>query len=472
MDDDYRATSRLEPDTNSLAHLGGGRVRRGATSWTVRILDQWTARRIILQGQATAVVGRGIDAEIRLADGSVSREHARLVLRDGRLTLFDLGSTNGVAVNGRRVVREQELDPGDVLSVGRSTLIVDELAAAPARVASPPAIENGRIALSDRIVLVEDEASVLLFEQLRRAAASELSVLIHGETGVGKEGTARFVHEASPRRDGPFVALNCAILPESLAESELFGHERGAFSGAVSARSGLLESVRGGTLFLDEVGELSAASQARLLRVLETKTVRRLGEVRERSIDLRVVSASNRDLLEEIERGRFRRDLYFRLSAVRAHVAPLRERPRELVALMRHHLEEACGRAGRAAPQLSDEAIAALRAHDWPGNVRELKHVAELIAVSLDGAATVWPEHLDLGGGRRATSTRRTEPIVRASRATVADEIRALERRRIVEALERTRGNQSRAAMAIGMPRRTFVAKLKQYGIRHEAEED
>ncbi|HVQ26774.1 MAG TPA: sigma-54 factor interaction domain-containing protein, partial [Planctomycetota bacterium] len=204
-----------------------------------------------------------------------------------------------------------------------------------------------RLSLGERSMLIADSAMVQLFELLRRLAASPLPVLIHGETGVGKENAAWAVHHWSPRAAQPFVALNCAALPESLVESELFGYERGAFSGADKPRAGLFERASGGTVFLDEVAELSLPIQAKLLRALDQKRIVRLGDSREREVDLRVVAATHRVLSEEVKAGRFREDLFFRLSAAVVQLPPLRDRPRELPLLAGAFLAEACARAGR-----------------------------------------------------------------------------------------------------------------------------
>ncbi|RKH21692.1 sigma-54-dependent Fis family transcriptional regulator, partial [Corallococcus sp. CA031C] len=331
-----------------------------------------------------------------------------------------------------------------------------------------------RLGLGERSVVVADAALVRLFELLRRLAASPLPVLVHGETGAGKENAAWAVHHWSPRSAQTFVAINCAALPESLVEAELFGHEKGAFSGADRARAGLLERASGGTLFLDEVAELSLPIQAKLLRALDQQVITRLGDSRERPVDLRVVAATHRVLADEVKAGRFRQDLFFRLSAAVVMLPPLRDRPRELPLLARAFLEDACARAGRPVLHLSAATMAVLGAHSWPGNVRELKNALEYAAATSPGPV-VEPSHLpeslreglersDADAGE-TTVRDGTEPPVPRAFQNLAEELRTLERQRMVEALEATGGVQTRAAQLIGMPLRTFAFKLKQHRI-------
>jgi DNA-binding NtrC family response regulator len=346
-----------------------------------------------------------------------------------------------------------------------------------------------RIELGDRWVVVADPAMVRLYDLIQRLAASELPLLIQGETGSGKENAAFAAHHWSPRRDRPFVTLNCAALPENLVESELFGYERGAFSGATAAKTGLLEAASGGTVFLDEIGELPAPVQAKLLRALEQKRITRLGEVRERQIDLRVVAATNRNLEEDVQAGRFRQDLFFRLGAATVILPPLRDRPREVPILARTFLEAACERLGRAAMTIAPPAMQRLLAYAWPGNVRELKNVMDFAAAAVqEPRLELWhlPERISgkvaarrgedepTAPGQESLPTTQPEvPVPDAAAAEpkpkkfrpIGEEIKELERRRMEEALEASGGVQTRAAELIGMPLRTFVLKLKQHGI-------
>jgi two-component system, NtrC family, response regulator AtoC len=354
--------------------------------------------------------------------------------------------------------------------------------------------------LGDRKVVLADPAMLRLYELLRRLARSDLPVLVLGETGTGKENAAAAVHHFSARAARPLVAFNCAAIPETLIESELFGHEKGAFTGAVAARPGLLERASGGTIFLDEVGELPLGAQAKLLRVLEVQRITRLGDVREREVDLRIVAATNRDLEAESKAGRFREDLLFRLGGASVRLVPLRQRPREIAVLARLFLAQACSRMGRPVASLSDAVLERLATYEWPGNVRELRNAMEYAAATMagdmvelwdlpprvgghaevvmvdsgpggsaaDGAAAGHAAAGDAsnGGGVSASGEgRMPEHTVRRFRPLV-DEVRELERTRMIEALEATGGVQKHAAALIGMPMRTFAFKSRQYGLR------
>ncbi len=328
-----------------------------------------------------------------------------------------------------------------------------------------------RLEIGGAAVLLADPAVLRLYAMVERLAPTDLPVLVLGETGTGKESVARAVHAASGRAEGPIVVVSGAALAEGLAESELFGHERGAFTGAVAARTGWFEAASGGTLFLDEVGELSAAVQAKLLRVLETGRVVRVGDHKERAVDVRVVSATNRDLEAEVAAGRFRRDLYHRLAAAVIRLPPLRERPCDLAVLARHFLESAAARAGRRPPALSAAAMAALSAYAWPGNVRELRLAMEVVAATMVDAI-VEPWHLpEKVGAAPASPTPTLAPAAAASGAfaPLAEEIRALERTRMEQALEAAGGARAEAARLIGMPERTFRMKARQYGLGRKA---
>jgi DNA-binding NtrC family response regulator len=315
--------------------------------------------------------------------------------------------------------------------------------------------------------IIADPTVVRLYGLVERLAQVCIPVLITGETGCGKELVATALHTRSPRAGERLISLNCAALHEMLVESELFGHEKGAFSGAIATKPGLIESASGSTLFLDEIGELTLSNQAKLLRVLESHRVTRVGDVREREVDVRIVAATNRDLEADVIAGRFRRDLYFRLSAATLYVPPLRDRPHELPLLARTFLDEACRRNGRSVMRISDGAMAALLAHPWPGNIRELKNLMQYIAATLAVDELVAQHVRERVARPRLTLS---SPDV-ASQARVprfrplADELRELELTRIREALEATGGNQTRAAGLLAMPVRTFFEKAKHYGL-------
>lgn len=326
-------------------------------------------------------------------------------------------------------------------------------------------------AFGDSSVIVVDPLMKSLFALLRQLAASNLPVLINGETGSGKEIVARAIHAWSPRRSRRLTAINCAAVPEQLLESELFGYERGAFSGAVASKPGILEKANGSTILLDEVGECSAQTQAKLLRVLETQRVRRVGGAEERIVDVRVVAATNRSLEAEIVAGRFRRDLYFRLNAASVLVPPLRDRPLDIPVLARAFLDQACGTLRRSSITITPAAMQRLTLHTWPGNVRELKNLMDFVAASSSDdelaaselpaqiAASAAPWMLPRMDGVRSVAAAVSEPV------NLCTEIAALEKRRMLEALEECCGVRVRAAELIGMPLRTFVTKLKVYSI-------
>ena len=315
-------------------------------------------------------------------------------------------------------------------------------------------------------VVVADPAVARLYALIERLAPVDLSVLITGETGCGKELAATAIHQLSRRHTHQLVSLNCAAIQDTLVESELFGHEKGAFSGAVGSKSGLIEAASGSTLFLDEVGELALTTQAKLLRVLETQRVTRVGDVRERQIDIRIVAATNRDLDADIAAGRFREDLYFRLSGATLHLPPLRQRLRELPLLAASFLDDACRRNGRAMMAISDGAMTALLAYSWHGNVRELKNLMQYVAAAHQSDALT-ADHVAERLSRNPRPTGRITPLVTAPSQfrPLADELRELEITRIREALDATGGNQTRAAGLLAMPVRTFFEKAKQHGL-------
>lgn len=324
--------------------------------------------------------------------------------------------------------------------------------------------------LGERSVVAVDTAMRAALSRVERLAGSDIPVLVVGETGVGKDVVATALHAWSRRSKQRFVAINCAALADTIFESEMFGYERGAFSGAYTAKVGLLEAAQGGTLFLDEVGELSLSAQAKLLRVLESKTMTRVGAVAERRIDVRIVGATNRDLQSEVSGGRFRQDLYFRLSAASVAVPPLRSRPHDLLPLAHMLLREACERLGRPPLTITEPAQRRLSRHSWPGNVRELRNLMELLAATEPGD-TIDEQHLDgplAGGPERPGEPRGAAPGgegTPTSFRNIYEEIRELERTRIEQALAASGGVRVKAAALIGMPLRTLITKIKDYGL-------
>ena len=307
--------------------------------------------------------------------------------------------------------------------------------------------------------VVRDDAMTAIHRLIGRIAPSNINVLLLGETGVGKEVLATALHQRSKRAAGPFVKLNCAALTESLLESELFGHEKGSFTGAIKQKQGLLESGQGGTVFLDEVGEMPASTQARLLRVLEERKVTRVGSTTPLAIDVRFVFATNRDLEAEVARGAFRSDLYFRVNGISVVIPPLRERVSEIEDLARQFLAAAAAREDRPVPALSADAVATLQAWPWPGNIRELRNVIDR-AILLAGEGTLQSEALV---GLAPLAARRE--VAGAAVSNLRDEREAAEKRAVLEALEKTDGNQTKAAGLLGVSRRTLVTRLQNYGL-------
>ena len=309
---------------------------------------------------------------------------------------------------------------------------------------------------------------------VRRVAPTSTAVLITGESGTGKELIARFVHEASGRT-GSFLTINCGAFPDDLLESELFGHARGAFTGAVTARKGLFEEADGGTLFLDEVGEMSAAMQVKLLRVLQEGRFRPVGETQERAGDVRIVAATNRDLEEMVREASFREDLYYRINVIPIHVPPLRERPEDIQALVRHFVATFSAEMHREIRQVTPGALEILERHGWPGNVRELRNVIEramALATTDVLDETTLPERLRGGpaapGQRASRSTRDELP----AGATLDDHLDDIRRRLIEAALRETGGNQTRAAERLRITFRALRYYVQKYGIQAGAASD
>jgi two-component system response regulator HydG len=304
-------------------------------------------------------------------------------------------------------------------------------------------------------MVFESPAMVRVAERVERVAPRDVAVLIAGESGTGKELVAAAIVKASPRSDRPYVRFNCAALPRELAEAELFGHARGAFTGASRARPGLFREAEGGTLLLDEIGELDPATQGALLRVLQEREVRPIGEDRAVRIDVRVLAATNRDLARDVQDGRFRKDLFYRLDVVTIRVPPLRERPEDVLPLAEAFVRRFGDRFGLDNPRLSDRVIDRLRRHDWPGNVRELEHrVERLVALAADPLIDDDPFEADPAG-----SPPGGEPGLR-------ERVAAFERGLLSEAMARCHGNQSEAARHLGIGRVTLIDKLKRHGLR------
>ncbi|MFO0548797.1 MAG: sigma 54-interacting transcriptional regulator [Polyangiaceae bacterium] len=409
-------------------------------------------------------IGSARGSNLILFDGAVSRHHLTLKIERGAVRVVDAGSRNGTVLDGV-LVRDAYTRADSTLAVGNTTLrvrILNDVIEIPL---SSRESFGGLIGVSVPMRVV--------FTLLERAAAVEDTVLIEGETGTGKELAAEALHEESPRASGPFVVFDCSAVAPSLVESELFGHVRGAFSGAVADREGAIEAADGGTLFLDEIGELPLELQPKLLRALERFEVRRVGSNTPRKVDVRVVAATNRNLFEEVAARRFREDLFYRLAVVRVTLPPLRERPDDIPVLVAHFTAEAIRRGRKVAP-LSDRAVAKLANQAWPGNVRELRNaVARALALGLDhhGAA-------DAAGAGAVAGEVSPEAVVRAlvdlsvplkeSRDRMSD---AFEEAYLRQALAETGGNVTRAAALAGVNRKFIQRAVLRFGLRASDDE-
>ena len=334
-------------------------------------------------------LGRSESADIQVKDPLMSRVHATLHIGPN-LMVSDLGSSNGTLVRGERIPGNERtpISVGDTIEVGATVVIVQPEFS---RGAAGDEIEHTD-AGQDRVAR-EGDAMDRIYKLARRIANSQINVLLLGETGVGKEVMARTIHSFSPRASRPFLGLNCASLNEQLFESELFGYEKGAFTGAANPKPGLIETADGGTVFLDEVGEMPLSTQAKLLRVLEERSVMRVGGLKARDVDVRFVAATNQNLEREIDEGNFREDLFYRLNGISLVIPPLRERLTEIPSLARTFIAEACKQAGyNAQPVLSRDSVQWMAEYNWPGNIRELRNAVNRAVLLASGGCQ--PEHL------------------------------------------------------------------------------
>ena len=349
---------------------------------------------------------------------------------------------------------------------------LDELLVSLARVLEHQALRREARQLRQRVrdrvapanIIGDSPAMQRIFEVIDQAAPSRATILITGESGTGKELVANAIHDRSPRAAGPFVKLHCAALAESLLESELFGHERGAFTGAVARRDGRFQQADGGTLFLDEIGEISPALQVKLLRFLQEHEFERVGGGQTVRVDVRIVAATNRDLADEVARGRFREDLFYRLNVVSLHMPSLRERKTDIPTLAAFFLDRYARENGRAVTELSPETMALLCSHDWPGNVRELENAVERAVVMSQGPV-IEPRHLP-ANVRPGVPTQPGLPAIPGS--TLAQ----LERYAILETLRATGGSTSRAAEMLGVSVRTIQYRLHEYNAAPRSDVD
>ena len=321
-------------------------------------------------------------------------------------------------------------------------------------------------------IIGEDGKLRHVLQQLHRAAATDATVLLEGESGTGKELFARGLHALSPRADAPFVAINCAAIPDTLLETELFGHEKGAFTGAVGRKMGKFELAHKGTLFLDEIGEMPLGLQPKILRALEEKRFERVGGTQSLLVDVRVVAATNRNLKQRVSERQFREDLFFRLSVFPIQIPPLRERSKDVVILARHFVDRFCRDLNKKPLTLSSSALDELNTYAWPGNVRELQNCIERAVILCDGD-TIQPRHLNLSFRAPAVAAPAASPWETIDLSgTMTEALRRVtgevERRKLERALSETAGNKQRAADALQISYKTLLQKLKEYGIAEE----
>jgi two-component system response regulator GlrR len=428
----------------------------------LRVLDGPAAGTVLDPLPVRTLIGRQPWCDLILQDPKVSAIHCELLLDRDSIRVRDRNSTNGVWAGGARLL-EALVEPGTVLRVGGSQLRIEARA-------EPRVTRRRGTDASGRLVGASAPMQGL-FDMLARVAARELPVLLLGETGTGKTAVAEALHAQSGRRDGPFVALNCGGIPADLVESTLFGHEKGAFTGAVRDVAGVFQQARGGTLFLDELGELPAAVQPKLLTALDAGRVRPVGGEQEQVVDFRLVTATNRSLWDEVEAGRFRSDLYYRIAGIELTIPPLRERADDLGPLATRLLERlaAGDPALRGTPRLVPEAFARLRQHPWPGNVRELANVLAR-ASALAGDDDITPEHIFFRGWSAAgpEAPLAADPALDTEGAFKDFKAALLarhERAYFARLMERVEGNITRGAVEAGISRTHLLTMLRRHGL-------
>ena len=405
-------------------------------------------------------IGKASDNDLVLSDDTVSRHHCELIRSPEGIHIRDLDSTNGTRVDGTRV-REATVQPGSVLKVGE------------VEISLRPSTQKVEVLPSDKpqfgTAIGQSLAMRTIFGVLERIAPTDATVLLEGETGTGKDVLARSIWQASTRAQKPFMVVDCGAVSYSLIESELFGHERGAFTGAVSARQGAFELADGGTVFLDEIGELPLDVQPKLLRVLETREFRRVGGNKTLHTNVRVIAATKRDLQREVQAGKFREDLYFRLAVVPVTVPPLRARREDIPLLVTNILKTAGGGTDLTVAQ---ETLQALAAHDWPGNVRELRNVLERAIYMAQAIGSRELSVVALPGSAAPSDTAFVFEPGKSYRDTRAKYDGEFEKRYVKWLLGRHSGNVSAAAREAKMDRKHLHDMAKKHGLRGEGGED
>lgn len=460
-----------------IAYVNGRPQTLHLRKCKIVVLDDSGRAREHTFDQPVVTVGAMDDNDITIADDTISRYHCRIVQEESSYVIRDLGSTNGTFISGVRI-REAFLEPGCEVRIGNSHVrfhsFDEEVQILPAPVEKCGDIIGRNVRMRE------------IFGMIDKIAPTGATVVIEGETGTGKEVVAQSIHKLSTRKDKPFIVFDCGAVPESLIESELFGHEKGSFTGAIMTRQGLFEMAQGGTIFLDELGELSIDLQPKLLRVLEQREVRRVGSAKAIPVDVRIIAATNRVLEDEVRAGRFREDLFYRLSVVRILLPPLRERREDIPLLVRHFLDtHAYNRDANGGKRMRGVSAAAMRAledYHWPGNIRELVNVIER-ACSFADAETI--ELNDLPENVRGREARAGVPPLGSSAEAVEPEgrmapshlrdmafkeakeewISSFERDYIVALLQRNDNNISHAAREAEIDRKYFRKLMKKYEI-------
>jgi len=430
--------------TRTLARDGGVATVR-VRKIRIEIAEGPGAGSVVDLAGPEVTIGTARDCSLVLADPTVSRRHALLRIEHDGIRVIDAGSRNGTTVDGLRV-RDAYARPDSLLVVGATTLRLRLLADTVSLPLSSRTRFGGLVGAS--------VAMRRVFALLEKVAPTDTTVLVEGETGTGKELVAQALHDHSPRSSGPFVVFDCSAVSASLIESELFGHVRGAFTGATADRAGALEAADGGTIFLDELGELPLDLQPKLLRALEGLEVRRVGANTTQRVDVRIVAATNRSLATEVDAGRFREDLYYRLAVVRVDLPPLRERIEDLAMLV-EHFAQAEARYGQPVVRLPEATVHAFAQQAWPGNVRELRNaVKRALALGVPDESCGGPQRTP----SLATAIDLDVPLKQARDRLVE----AFEQQYLAAALERTGGNVSRAAELAGVNRKFIQRAMKR----------
>ncbi len=407
----------------------------------------------------TFTLGSGNNNDLVIDDATVSRRHCEINLTPDGYIIRDLGSTNGTYIQGVRI-QSAFLGTGSEFQLGETRLVFRPLQER----------QEFKISPSNAFGRLYGESTAIrhVFYLAEHFAATDSTILIEGETGTGKEVLAEELHKHSNRKNKPFIVIDCASLARELVASELFGHAKGAFTGAITDRVGAFEAAEGGTVFLDEIGDLSPELQPQLLRVLEKREVRRVGSNTPRPINVRIISATNRKLQQEVNAGRFREDLYFRLSVIHMHIPPLRKRPDDIPVLAKRFLKEFLGERAAAHTSEIDQSAGTLKQHTWPGNVRELRNIIEIAAHSgqeaLNFSHFLQPNRTPQRMMDRANTDRPFKVVKQ-------ELIEEFERTYISDLLKKYEGNVTQAAKQAGLERAYLQKLVRKYGLREQPDD-